>query len=84
MPKYCYKCPECESEMEVRHSMTERLEECKLCEYQGVLTRIPQLTNIIRKEKQQETKTGSLVEEYIKINKEVLREEKKVRITYDD
>ena len=25
--KYCYKCPECESEMEVRHSMTERLEE---------------------------------------------------------
>ena len=84
MPKYCYKCPECESEMEVRHGMTERLEECKLCEYQGVLTRIPQLTNIVRKKEQDKKETGSLVKEYIEENKRILREEKKVRVEYNE
>ena len=84
MPKYCYKCPECESEMEVRHGMTERLEECKLCEYQGVLTRIPQLTNIIKKEKKDKVETGSLVKEYIEQNKEILKQERKTRIEYNE
>jgi Zn-finger nucleic acid-binding protein len=84
VPKYCYKCPECESEMEVRHSMTERLEECKLCEYQGVLMRIPQLTNIIKKEEQGERSTGSLVKEYIEENKKILNREKKARIKFNE
>ena len=84
MPKYCYKCPECESEMEVRHGMTERLEECKLCEYQGVLTRIPQLTNILKKQEQGQRSTGSLVKEYIEENKKILQEERKVRVKYDE
>ena len=84
MPKYYYKCPECESEIEVRHGMTERLEECKLCEYQGVLTRIPQLTNIGRKQEQGERSTGSLVKEYIEENKRILKKEKKARIEYDE
>ena len=84
MPKYCYKCPECEGEMEVRHGITERLGECKLCEYQGVLTRIPQLTNIVRKKEQDKKETGSLVKEYIEENKRILREEKKVRVEYNE
>jgi len=84
VPKYCYKCPECEGEMEVRHGMTERLEECKLCEYQGVLSRIPQITNIIRKQEQSDKKTGSLVKEYIEENKRILREEKKMRVEYNE
>ena len=84
MPKYCYKCPECEREMEVRHGMTERLEECKLCEYQGVLTRIPQLTNILKKQEQGQRSTGSLVKEYIEENKKILQEERKVRVKYDE
>ena len=84
MPKYCYKCPECESEMEVRHGITERLEECKLCEYQGVLTRIPQLTNIVRKQEQGKREPGSLVKEYIAENKEILKQERKSRIEYNE
>jgi hypothetical protein len=70
--------------MEVRHSMTERLEECKLCEYQGVLMRIPQLTNIIKKEEQGERSTGSLVKEYIEENKKILNREKKARIKFNE
>lgn len=84
MPKYCYKCPECEGEVEVRHGMSERLEECKLCDYQGVLTRIPQLTNIIRKQEQDQRETGSLVKEYIEENKQILKEERKVRVEYNE
>ena len=64
--------------------MTERLEECKLCEYQGVLTRIPQLTNIVRKHEQGKRSTGSLVKEYIEENKKILKEERKKRIEHNE
>ena len=84
MPKYCYKCSECESEIEVRHGMTERLTDCKVCDNQGVLTRIPQLTNIVRKQEQSERKTGSLVKDYIRDNKEILKEQKKERNDYNE
>ena len=84
MPKYCYKCSECGSEVEVRHGMTERLTDCKVCDNQGVLTRIPQLTNIVRKQEQGERKTGSLVKDYIQENKEILKEQKKERIDYNE
>ena len=84
MPKYCYKCSECESEIEVRHGMTERLTDCKGCELKEVLTRIPQLTNIVRKQEQGEKKTGSLTKEYIEENRRILKEEKKQRIEYNE
>ncbi len=84
MPKYCYKCSVCANEYEVRHGMTERLEDCKVCGSEGVLTRIPQLTTIVRKQEQGERETGSLVKEYIEENKEILRQEKKTRIEYDE
>lgn len=84
MPKYCYKCSECGSEVEVRHGITERLTDCKVCDNQGVLTRIPQLTNIVRKQEQGERKTGSLVKDYIQENKEILKEQKKQRIEYNE
>lgn len=84
MPKYCYKCSECGSEVEVRHSMSERLTDCKVCDNQGVLTRIPQLTNIVRKQELGERKTGSVVKDYIQQNKEILKEQKKERIDYNE
>ena len=83
MPKYCYKCTECSGEYEVRHSIAERLEDCKVCNTEGVLIRIPQLTNIIKKE-ESERETGSLVKEYIEENKRILKQERKTRIEYDE
>ena len=64
--------------------MTERLTDCKVCEMEEVLTRIPQLTNIVRKQEQGEKKTGSLTKEYIEENKRILKEEKKQRIEYNE
>ena len=84
MPKYCYKCLECESEIEVRHGMTERLTDCEVCNNKGVLTRIPQLTNIVRKQEQGKKETGSLVKEFIEENKKILKQEKKTRMKRDE
>ena len=64
--------------------MTERLTDCKVCEMEEVLTRIPQLTNIVRKQEQGEKKTGSLTKEYIEENRMILKEEKKQRIEYNE
>ncbi len=84
MPKYCYKCTECASECEVRHGITERLQDCSECDVEGSLVRIPQLTNFVRKQPPSEKKTGSLVKEYIEENKRILKEERKTRIEYND
>jgi hypothetical protein len=64
--------------------MTERLTDCKVCDNLGVLTRIPQLTNIVRKQEKGKEKTGSLVKDYIQQNKEILKEQKKERIDYNE
>ena len=84
MPRYVYKCSYCDGEMEVRHEMSERLTDCKVCDNEGVLSRIPQLTNIVRKQEQGDKKTGSLVKEYIEENKRILKEERKERIKYNE
>tara|TARA_R100001443_G_C3313103_1_gene168244 strand:+ start:574 stop:828 length:255 start_codon:yes stop_codon:yes gene_type:complete len=84
VPKYCYKCSECESEIEVRHGIMERLEDCEVCNSKAVLTRIPQLTSIVRKQEQTERESGSLVKEYIEENKRILKEQKKNRLDYDE
>ncbi len=84
MPRYVYKCKSCGGEMDVRHGITEHLEDCLLCEMKDTLYRIPQLTNIVKKQEQSERETGSLVKEYIEENKKILRQEKKERIEYDE
>ena len=84
MPRYVYKCKSCGGEMNVRHEITERLEDCLLCEMKDSLYRIPQFTNTIKKEEQGERKTGSLVKDYIQENKEILKEQKKERIDYNE
>ena len=84
MPKYCYKCKECEYEFEVRHGMKEKLYDCENCNNEQSLTRIPQLTNIQRTTDVGKQKVGSLVKEYIEENKKLLEREKKQRIEYDD
>jgi hypothetical protein len=58
--------------------MTELVEDCIACE-SPQFTRVPSIPTYVQKEKTQttETKTGSLVEEYIKKNKKSVQEEKK-------
>tara|TARA_B100000131_G_scaffold303175_1_gene327000 strand:- start:298 stop:540 length:243 start_codon:yes stop_codon:yes gene_type:complete len=80
MPKYVYSCSACSSEFEVNHGMMETFDCCTLCEATGQLSRIPQLTNVVRKDT-----TGSQVIEAIEENKKILKEMKKnIKRSYDE
>jgi hypothetical protein len=76
MPKYNYYCEECEEYFEIRHSMKESLDNCALCDCPSPI-RVPSIPNYITKiNKKNDQKAGSLVEEYIKKNRESVKEEK--------
>ena len=79
MPKYCYRCKECEYQFEVRHSMKEKLYDCENCNNEQSLTRIPQLTNIKRDTNVGKQKVGSIVKDHIEENRRILKEQKKER-----
>ena len=84
MPKYCYRCKECDYEFEIRHGISERLYDCEKCNNSQSLERIPQMTNIVRTTEVGKQKVGSLVKEHIEENKKILREEKKKRYDYHE
>ena len=73
MPKYAYRCSNCEDQFEVRHSMRDRLYDCIKCGVPETLVRIPQM---VFKQTIEKDKPGQLVKEYIDDNKEVLKQQK--------
>ena len=75
MPKYCYYCKACFAQMEIVHSMTEKVTYCSECQTEDSLERIPQITNIVRK-----NNVGNLVEEAIKENRDILKQQVKERL----
>jgi len=76
MPRYNYHCKNCDEYFEIRHSMTESLENCTFCDSQ-TFRRIPSIPTYISKINKPDRKVGSLVEEYIEKNKKSVVEEKK-------
>ncbi len=79
MPKYCYRCEECEHEFEAVHSMTERLVLCIACDSENKLKRIPQIQTVHRR-----SKVGQLVRDTIEENIKILKEERQKRIELED
>ena len=73
MPKYTYKCKECEHIFEITHSMGERLTDCIECNTIESLAKIPHQIATQFKNKE----VGSIVDSYIEEAKEEVREEKK-------
>ena len=75
MPRYVYRCEECEEIFEVTHSMSHVQEECALCDSVKEIIKIPApigLKKIVR-----ERKPGEVVEKYIKDVSVDLREDKR-------
>ena len=73
MPKYYYKCKECEHQFDIRHAMGDRLFNCDECGFLESLVRIPQLTT--KPIGHGHAKVGDKVKEFIESNKEVLKEQ---------
>lgn len=72
MPKYTYKCKECEVVISVIHGMNERLTCCENCDKLDTLIKIPSSISIIHKD----TEVGKIVESQIEETKRDLIEEK--------
>ena len=83
MPRYVYKCSECEASFMVRHSISDTVEDCTVCKASGCGTRtISNFTVKKSDDTQNNSEVGSLVkrsiEEFrsdLKRDKQKLREE---------
>ena len=77
MPRYTYRCQDCEIVFQVVHSIKEKLEDCEECQTEGVLQRIPSIPLILKKNENEEgRKPGSLVKEFIEDAKGELKKDK--------
>tara|TARA_B100000287_G_C20671066_1_gene793376 strand:+ start:2004 stop:2255 length:252 start_codon:yes stop_codon:yes gene_type:complete len=75
MPKYSYRCEECDSQYEVWHGMTEEHNECEVCGAPSVV-RVPSLLGeVIRNNSKK--KAGDLVNKTIEETREEIKEYKK-------
>ena len=73
MPKYLYRCENCEEQYNVRHSIKEKRQTCEKCEM-DTLVRVPTYSgnHKIRSTK----KAGDLVNKYIEDVKEEIKDYK--------
>ena len=85
MPRYIYKCESCNGHFQVWHGIKEMQETCQICLCSDCLVRVPQIP-LIKKQKSEKNKPGSLTEDYIKQNQELLKDMKKEarNQVYDD
>ena len=77
MPRYTYRCEECEGVFEINHSMSIKLEDCELCGSVQSLIRVPSSTFITTNtlSTKDNKKVGDLVKEHIEESKKELKSE---------
>tara|TARA_Y100000296_G_C5024620_1_gene181611 strand:+ start:171 stop:437 length:267 start_codon:yes stop_codon:yes gene_type:complete len=78
MPRYIYKCEECDITFQKVHSIKERLTDCEDCNTENTLKRVPSMPLVLVKKQEVENRpVGDLVREYIENAREDLKEEKR-------
>ena len=75
MPKYFFRCEECDLELETYHSIKTVLEDCPDC-LSSSLVRVPQLI-FLKKEVGSTKKVGAVVTKHIEEARRELKKEKK-------
>ena len=83
MPRYNYKCYDCNESFEVFHGILDDQEQCIYCSSSS-LKRIPQELNIRRNEVSKDEKVGEATKRAIEENREILKRERKIRVEYKD
>ena len=77
MPKYSYKCKNCDSEFVFFHSMSEKKEDCEVCDNKTTLKKLPsQFTTTKGDTTCQVSQVGDVVRRSIKDTKDELKQEK--------
>ena len=85
MPKYVYRCNECEQHFEIYHGMSESHDKCIYC-LSNNLDRVPQMPFLKRSVEPKGGKVGEETKAAIEANRAILKEAKKEakRQFYDD
>jgi len=79
VPKYAYKCKECDHAFEAVHGMLIKLRNCDECTTDGSLFRVPSVSYSTKNKASPETekKTGEVVKEFISDAKKEVEEQKR-------
>jgi len=77
VPKYTYKCKQCDHTFEAVHGMFLKLRNCDECATDDSLFRVPSVAYSTKSKASSEKKTGELVKELIHDAKQEVKEEKK-------
>ena len=77
MPRYVYRCNDCNGEFQIIHSIKDVLTVCELCSAENNIVRIPQITTSPIKNKTLNKKIGSFVNESIEDARVELNQYKK-------
>ena len=73
MPRYAYRCKECDHFFEVTHPMSEKRKDCPSCDTNDSLSRVP--NNVVKKVTRTK-KVGDIVNAHIEEVKQEVKEEK--------
>ena len=76
MPKYIYECLSCETVLEVRHGMTEKLEKCTKCDSKEITKRISDFTLEHKESTNDKKEIGTEVKKFIENTREEINEER--------
>ena len=76
MPKYTYRCADCDLVFQKYHSVSERLRDCEACGVVDSLTLVPSSFRLDKKVADSSVPVGSLVKKSIEEFKEALKKEK--------
>jgi len=77
VPKYAYRCKECDYTFEAVHGMFIKLRNCDACSTDGSLFRVPSITYSTKSDASPEKKTGEIVKEFISDAKKEVKEQKR-------
>jgi len=76
MPKYVYECTNCGIELEVVHSIKEKLKDCEECDTIESLRRVPSF-NFLRDSHSVSSSTGKKVKDFIEESRDDLKRERR-------
>lgn len=83
MPRYTYKCLDCEEVFDVVHGMNDDHFTCGFCTSNNI-HKVPQMPHVARLTTSKGGKVGDEVKRVIEENRAVLKEERKIRVELPD
>ncbi len=83
MPRYTYKCLECNESFDVVHGMNDEHYTCGFC-HSTKIERVPQMPHIHRERTSKGERVGEATKRAIEENRALLKEERKKRVELPD